>query len=109
LDVKRRTNEDIKERLSIEQIFGMITSKAWPYKTQPGFYQARDQALMALLFLTAGRVSEALSLKKEQFDLEADRDFIIVRNMALVKRLKTHKGKPVRHRTAPIRDEVRFR
>lgn len=47
-----------------------------------------------------------LSLRKEQFDFEADRNFIIIRNMLLVKRLKTRKGKPVRHRTAPIRDEV---
>lgn len=61
---------------------------------------------MALLFLTAGRISEVLSLAKEQFDFEADRNFIIIRNMVLVKRLKTRKGKPVRHRTAPIRDEV---
>jgi integrase len=104
--IVRRTNEDIKERLSVEQIFVLITSEAWPYKTQQDFYQARDQALMALLFLTAGRISEVLSLRKEQFDFEADRDFVIIRNMILVKRLKTRKGKPVRHRTAPIRDEV---
>jgi len=105
-DVKRRTNEDIKERLSIEQIYNIITMETWPYKTQQAFYQARDRALMSLLFLTAGRISEVLSLTKEQFDLDADRDFIIVRNMLLVKPLKTRKGKAVRHRTAPIRDEV---
>jgi len=61
---------------------------------------------MALLFLTTGRVSEVLSLKKAQFDFEADRKLIVIRNMILVKRLRTRKGKPVRHRTAPIRDEV---
>jgi len=80
--------------------------KAWPYKTRRDFFEARDQALMSLLFLTAGRISEVLSLTKEQFDFEADKDFIIIRNMVLVKRFKTRKGKPVRHRTAPIRDEV---
>jgi len=62
--------------------------------------------LMSLLFLTAGRISEVLSLTREQFDFEVDRNFIVIRNMVLVKRLKTRKGKPVRHRTAPIRDEV---
>ncbi len=104
--VRRRTNEDIKERLGLEQIYGLIACKTWPYKTQPDFYHRRDRALMALLFLTAGRISEVLSLRKEQFDFEADKNFIVIRNMILVKRLKTRKGKPVRHRTAPIRDEV---
>ena len=104
--VRRRTNEDIKERLGLEQIYSLITSKTWPYRTQPDFYHRRDRALMALLFLTAGRISEVLSLRKEQFDFEADRNFIVIRNMILVKRLKTRKGRPVRHKTAPIRDEV---
>lgn len=104
--VHRRTNEDIKERLGLEQIYSLIMSKTWPYKTQSDFYHKRDRALMALLFLTAGRISEVLSLTKEQFDFEADRNFVVIRNMILVKRLKTRKGKPVRHRTAPIRDEV---
>ena len=106
IDVKRRTNEDIKERFGIEQILSLITSKAWSYKTQEDFYHAGDKALMSLLFLTAGRISEVLSLKKEQFDYEADRSFIIIRNMVLVKRLKMRNGKPVKHKTAPIRDEV---
>ena len=104
--VKRRTNEDIKKRLGIEQIYNLITSKTWPYKTQRDFYHRRDRALMALLFLTAGRISEVLSLTREQFDFEADGNFIIIRNMILVKRLRTRKGRPVKHRTAPIRDEV---
>lgn len=106
IGVKRRTNEDIKERLGIKQIYDLMTSKEWPYKTQPDFYHTRDRALMSLLFLTAGRISEVLTLRKEQFDFEADENFIVIRNMILVKRLKTRKGKPVRHRTAPIRDEV---
>lgn len=106
IGVKRRTNEDIKERLGIKQIYNLITSETWPYKTQPDYYRTRDRALMSLLFLTAGRISEVLSLRKEQFDFEADRNFVVIRNMILVKRLKTRKGKSVKHRTAPIRDEV---
>lgn len=105
-NVKRRTNEDIKERLGIQQIYHMVTTNSWPYKTNMEFYIKRDKALMSLLFLTAGRISEVLSLNKEQFDFQADKNFIIIRNMILVKRLKTRKGKPVKHRTAPIRDEV---
>ncbi len=101
-----RTNEDIKKRLGLEQILRLITSETWPYRTNLAFYRTRDRAFMALLFLTAGRVSGVLSLRKEQFDFEADRNFIIIRNMILVKRLKTRKGKPVKHRTAPIRDGV---
>lgn len=104
--VSRRTNEDIKKRLGVEQIYNLITSETWPYKTNIDFYHTRDKALMALLFLTAGRISEVVSLRKEQFDFQADRNFIIIRNMILVKRLKTRKGKPVKHKTAPIRDEV---
>ena len=104
--VRRRTNEDIKKRLGVEQIYSLITSRTWPYKTEQDFYHTRDRASMGLLFLTAGRISEVLSLRKEQFDFEAGRNFIIIRNMILVKRLKTRKGKPVKHRTAPIRDEV---
>jgi len=104
--ISRRTNEDIKERLSTEQIYMKIRREAWPYKTNWDFYQTRDKALMALLFLTAGRISEVLSLRKEQFDYEADKDFLIIRNMILVKRMRMRKGKPVKHRTAPIRDEV---
>lgn len=104
--VGRRTNEDITKRLGLEQIYTLITEKMWPYKENKEFYLKRDRALMALLFLTAGRISEVLSLTKEQFDFQADRNFIIIRNMILVKRLRTRKGKPVKHRTAPIRDEV---
>lgn len=104
--VKRRTLEDIKQHLSLQQIHSLITSKAWEYKTDWESYHRRDRCLMALLFLTAGRISEVLSLTREQFDFEADTNFIIIRNMILVKRLKTRKGKPVKHTTSPIRDEV---
>jgi len=106
IDVKRRTLEDVKAHLGLEQIYNLITSKTWPYKLNVEKYHKRDRCLMALLFLTAGRISEVLSLRKEQFDFQADPDFILIRNMILVKRLKTRKGKPVKHTTSPIRDEV---
>ena len=39
--VSRRTNEDIKKRLGIEQIYNLITSETWPYKTNIDFYHSR--------------------------------------------------------------------
>jgi len=30
--VGRRTNEDIKKRLGLEQIYNLVMAKAWPYK-----------------------------------------------------------------------------
>lgn len=104
--VKRRTLEDIKAHLGLEQIYNLITTKTWPYKIDMENYIRRDRCLMALLFLTAGRISEVLSLTREQFDFQADPNFVIIRNMILVKRLTTRKGKPVKHTTSPIRDEV---
>ena len=49
--VVRRTNEDVKKRLGVEQIYSLVTSETWPYKSNLDFYHARDRALMALLFL----------------------------------------------------------
>jgi integrase len=106
VNVHRRTLEDIKQHLSLQQIHNLIVSKTWNYKTDMENYYRRDRCLMALLFLTAGRISEVLSLTREQFDFEADSNFVIIRNMILVKRLKIRKGKPIKHTTSPIRDEV---
>ena len=98
--VKRRTLEDIKEFLRPSQIYSLITAKTWPYKTQWNFYHARDKALMALLYLTCGRITEVLSLKKSQFVMDEDPDFIIITNMIVVKRKKRQRKAP------PIRAEV---
>lgn len=100
IGVKRRTLEDIREKLSPAQIYELITAKTWPYKTELEFYHSRDRALMALLYLTAGRITEVLSLRKKQFQLDLDPDFLIITNMIVVKRKKkARKG-------LPIRDEV---
>jgi hypothetical protein len=64
------------------------------------FYHARDRALMALLYLTCGRITEALSLKKSQFVMDEDPGFIIITNMIVVKRKKKQRKAP------PIRAEV---
>jgi len=43
---------------------------------------------MALLYLTCGRVTEVLSLKKNQFVMDEDPDFVIITNMIVLKRKK---------------------
>jgi integrase len=86
--VKRRTLEDIKAHLGLQQIFNLINAKTWPYKTDMENLHRRDLCLMALLFLTAGRISEVLSLTKEQFDFQADPNFTIIRNMLIFAKKK---------------------
>jgi integrase len=84
----KRDNENIESRLRPREIYELITSKTLPYKTEGKFYQSRDRALLALLYLTSGRITEVLMLKKSQFDFETDKEFIIIRDMKVVKRRK---------------------
>lgn len=100
IGVKRRTLNDVYFQRPSE-IYELITSKSWPYKTNREFYEKRDRALMALLYLTCGRISEVLSLTKKQFVYDAEPDFIIIKNMIVVKRKKKAKRK-----SRAIRDEV---
>ena len=100
IGVKRRTLNDVYF-LRPSEIYELVTSKSWPYKTNKEFYESRDKALMALLYLTCGRITEVLSLTKKQFDFETDENFIIIRNMKVVKRKKSAKRK-----RRAIRDEV---
>lgn len=79
--VGRRTLKDVRRTWSPQEIYDLITAKTWPYKQNWPFYHCRDKAFLSLLYLTAGRVGEILSLIRSQFDLEADQDFIIIRNM----------------------------
>ena len=77
-----------------------------PYVNDQYYLRKRDKALISTLFLTGGRISEILMLKKENFDFdneEANRNnAFIVRDMGLLKhRIGT--GKPRRvTRTFPI-------
>jgi len=97
---KKRTLKDIKERLRPEEVYQLITMKTWPYATNQQFYHTRDRALLALLYLTAGRISAVLRLVKRQFDFDADPDFIIIRNMKVIKRKK----EDVQKMGYPLRD-----
>jgi integrase len=48
----------------------------------------RNQAFISSLFLTGGRVSEVLSLKRQNFEIRQAEGIIIVRNMKLLKRYR---------------------
>jgi len=100
IGIRRRTLSDVYF-LRPSEIYEIITNKTWPYKRDREFYEKRDRALMGLLYLTCGRITEVLSLTKKQFDLESEPNFIIVRNMIVVKRKKKAKRK-----SRAIRDEV---
>ena len=100
IGVKRRTLDDVEFQRPSE-LLEMIENKTWPYKTNWEFYECRDRALLSLLYLTCGRITEVLSLTKKQFVFDEDPDFIIIKNMIVVKRKKKAKRK-----RRSIRDEV---
>jgi integrase len=50
--------------------------------------QPREQAFLSALFLTGGRVSEVLALRKNNFEIRKRERVIVVRNMPLLKRYK---------------------
>jgi len=90
--LSRRTLRDI-DPISFSDaenfIYKLITAKTWPYKTRTEFYHARDKALMALCFLTMGRIHEVLKLTKRQFDFSSDPGFIVIHNYNVGKRKET--------------------
>jgi len=84
-EIKRRTLKDKGRRREPEEIYQMITSKNWPYKTKTKqeFYHTRDRALLALLYLCCGRAGEVINLRKNQF--EDTQNFIIIHNYQVEK------------------------
>jgi integrase len=50
--------------------------------------EPREQAFLSALFLTGGRVSEVLALKKSMFEIRKRERVIVVRNMPLLKRYR---------------------
>jgi len=79
--LSRRTLRNIVRTYSPEEILQLITARAWPYRTWAPHYQKRDRAFLSLLYIAAGRITEILSLRKSQFDLEADPQFVVIRRM----------------------------
>ncbi len=96
---RRTILKDVIEYLSPEEILEKITRKEWPYKRNITFYVTRDRALLALLYLTSGRINEVLRLSKGQFkEDEEDPDFLVVNNFWVSKRWKggmRKKRKPI--------------
>lgn len=83
---KKRSVQDVPifldSRLFVE-LQTLVELKGWPYKTSREEYWLRDNALICLLLLTGLRVSEALSLRRNQFRVYEDR--IILRNVHTLK------------------------
>ena len=105
----KRGNRNIDRRLRPREVYELITMRTLSYKTTPDFYHARDRALLSLLYLTAGRITEVLRLKKSQFDSETDKDFIIIRDMQVVKRRKetlVKYGVPLREVPLPLKGHL---
>lgn len=62
----------------------------WPYLVDliKRAKSLRDAALIATLFLTGGRISEVLSLRRKDFDLTVEPEVIVLRRMMISKRHK---------------------
>jgi integrase len=63
--------EESKLRL-IEKLADIIAKVNWPYRNNIQVLQLRDHALIALCFLSGCRISEAIELKKIQFEIFPD-------------------------------------
>jgi integrase len=89
---KRRTIEDITEFagwVTLNRILKACELQqydTWRIRHQNReFIIERDKALIVTSFLTGGRVNEVLDLKVGNFDLDANEDYIVCRNMLLEK------------------------
>lgn len=81
----RKTLNDIDKVPTPKELYEeLIKSPGWPYKTNKDFYLARDRAFVALLYLCACRVSEAMQLRVSQFKKQKGR--IVIESMLLAKR-----------------------
>lgn len=86
---KRRIIKDIARYLEPAEILNQIEQgRLWSYKTNMEFLHCRDRALIALLYLTGGRISEVLRLEKKQVDVESDDEFVILHDFRISKRRK---------------------
>ena len=89
----KRGVDDIAEYLELRQVVNLVLdAKPLPYY---GAYpqerenlRRRDSALLAALALTGLRISELLSVKKEQ--VVEDEQFLAFKNVAIKKRRKEH-------------------
>lgn len=74
---KRRTLELIPYYPKPHEIFNdLMLSPGWNYKTNREHYLTRDRALVSILYIAELRISEALRLKKSQFEVLDDHVFV---------------------------------
>lgn len=102
----RKTLKDIEYYPSPSEIYQLIIENdGWRYKTKSDFYHARDRSLVALLYLAALRVSEALRIKKNQF--HERKDYIHIRSIKLSKSRVEGQPRRIQYRDArlPLKGE----
>jgi len=74
---KRRTLTEIQYYPRPYEIYkDLMMSPGWKYKTKPEEFLRRDRALAAILYVGELRVSEAIRLKKNQFENREDHIFV---------------------------------
>lgn len=108
----RRSVVDIHHYDPPAEIYKAITSEAYPYTERTQQLQARDKALMAVIYATAARVSEVIPGKTrvgqtpglQAQDIIFDQDFIRIRNLRQIK-VKTFERSGV---TIPITDPLEY-
>ena len=85
----KRTLKFIKSYPTPKELYGkIVNSEGWDYKSNREKFLIRDRALVAILYLLALRISEALRLRKEQFIFPEEsgrEDAVIVREIKLSK------------------------
>jgi integrase len=91
MKIAKRGVADIAEFIELTTLIKHLTlAKAWPYKSDIEEKTARDKALLAFLAETGLRISEALSVDRSQVKLNLDAEFIIVKDVKIMKRRKEH-------------------
>jgi integrase len=108
-----RVLADIPRTLDPEELYEALTSApGWDYKDPDTaeVYHSRDLALLALIYIGALRISEALRLRKSQFTYLKKRRAWVIRGVKLSKektRRKLKDGRVVdRPRIHSFREEV---
>lgn len=85
----KRTLKFIKSYPTPKELYGRIVNgEGWDYKSNREKFLIRDRALVAILYLLALRISEALRLRREQFIFPEEsgrEDAIVVREIKLSK------------------------
>jgi len=100
---KRRVLAQIEYYPTPQQILKMLVNReGWPYKTESkrSFYHTRDRALCSLLYLGCLRVSEAIRIRKSQF--ETKDSHILIQAIELSKTKVKDKPRRVQFRNARL-------